>query len=538
MNGAMSIILYILVFVVVICLSRFFTYLSNILVSKRLMKNLDPKALYPDQPPETREKTLEHLKSILDVMADYVKKKAWYRFVLIAGLIDGILVFFGITLQNFWIWVPIVALMMLMTFLEFMPFRYNCKKADALGDTCSLRCKNDEDLIKLTEDVQNDYRKFLEQIERTSRGPWKIFCGICIAAVVFLIGAQADYFFRAKEIEPGVWQKGRYQYRILDDETAEIVKYTGIWKKTRVPASFQGRAVTSIGEEAFRCPSGDYLPLGRKEVESVRLPDSLRRIGNGAFEGCHELSSLSIPDSVTWIGDNAFRGCGLTEIILPDSLAHIGAYAFAGCEISGIYIPDAVTEIGANPFLYCQKLESIEISENHPLLQLCGNALCDKVTATLIWCSGVNTLTSYTVPEGIRSIGDDAFSDFKMLRQVVLPESLESIGMSAFEYCRSLEKIVIPAGVTTIRTGAFQGCASLSDVTIPEGVTAIEEYAFANCQQLDSVKIPDSVHEFGKWKLFPQDTVWIVYPGSDAEAYCRSNHLEYRYYEEQKNVVN
>ena len=38
--------------------------------------------------------------------------------------------------------------------------------------------------------------------------------------------------------------------------------------------------------------------------------------------------------------------------------------------------------------------------------------------------------------------------------------------------------VVIPEGVTSIGADAFRGCSSLSEITIPEEVTSIGNYAF------------------------------------------------------------
>ena len=89
--------------------------------------------------------------------------------------------------------------------------------------------------------------------------------------------------------------------------------------------------VTSIGEYAFN----------RCSLSSIKLPDSLTSIGNGAFVNCRSLSSIKLPDSLTSIGGSAFSGCSnLSSIKLPDSLTSIGEGAFWGCSrLSSIIIP-------------------------------------------------------------------------------------------------------------------------------------------------------------------------------------------------------
>ena len=81
---------------------------------------------------------------------------------------------------------------------------------------------------------------------------------------------------------------------------------------------------------------------------------------------------------------------------------------------------------------------------------------------------------------------------------VVIPEGVTSIGIQAFSYCESLTNVVIPAGVTRIGYAAFSGCRALESVTIPDGVTSIGYLAFSYCSALESVTIPEGVTEIGK----------------------------------------
>jgi hypothetical protein len=50
-----------------------------------------------------------------------------------------------------------------------------------------------------------------------------------------------------------------------------------------------------------------------------------------------------------------------------------------------------------------------------------------------------------------------------------------------------LESIVIPEGVTTIGDNAFYGCTNLKSIVIPESVTSIGQGAFLYCQNLTEI---------------------------------------------------
>lgn len=148
--------------------------------------------------------------------------------------------------------------------------------------------------------------------------------------------------------------------------------------------------------------------------------------------------------------------------------------------------------------------------------------------------SGCEDLTSVTVSEGVTSIGIEAFSDCKGLINVAIPSSVTNIDFSAFMGCSSLIAIqvnsgnlkytsedgvlltkardtlvhypagklgdyVIPNSVTSIGAWAFRDCSNLTSVTIPSGVTHIEGTAFYNCSSLTNITIPSSVTDIGGW---------------------------------------
>ena len=63
---------------------------------------------------------------------------------------------------------------------------------------------------------------------------------------------------------------------------------------------------TSIAEDAF---------YGATDIEYVHLPDSLRRIEDSAFYGCH-VGDLVLPPNLEYIGQDAFYGAlGRTLVI-------------------------------------------------------------------------------------------------------------------------------------------------------------------------------------------------------------------------------
>ena len=230
-------------------------------------------------------------------------------------------------------------------------------------------------------------------------------------------------------------------------------------KNTIIPNS-----VTTIERYAFE---------GCSDLTSITIPNSVTTIGDEAFWGCSSLTSIKvesgnrvydsrsdcnaiikkennelivgckntiIPNSVRSIGWGAFEGCsGLTSITIPNSVTSIGRYAFLRCSnLSSITIPNSVTSIGDFAFNYCSGLTSIIVES--------GNRVYDsRNDCNAIIKTGTNELI----------VG---------CKNTIIPNSVKSIGWAAFWGCSDLTSITIPNSVTSIGNGAFAYCPKLADV--------------------------------------------------------------------------
>ena len=75
-------------------------------------------------------------------------------------------------------------------------------------------------------------------------------------------------------------------------------------------------------------------------INTVKIPDSVKRIEDFAFSGCESLKSISIPKGVIDIGDKTFSRCiSLQDISINSTTIHIGEDVFCECSsLKHIYV--------------------------------------------------------------------------------------------------------------------------------------------------------------------------------------------------------
>ena len=239
-------------------------------------------------------------------------------------------------------------------------------------------------------------------------------------------------------------------------------------------------------------------------------------IGDNAFSGCTGITKITLPDTVKTIGKYAFVNCSsLNSIVMPKNLVSIGESAF--CEASAlasINIPASVTSIGVRAFYKCKALSSITVDAGNKYYTIgADGVLYNKDKTVIVQYPAGSKAESYTVPNGVKSIGAHAFCSAANLKSVSFPASLTAIEECAFLFAYDLEGVVIPSTVTSVDGNAFC-CTGIKTAVIQEGLTSIPGQLFGNCAHIESVSIPLSVTAIDLSAFYGCDNLDIYYNGT------------------------
>ena len=99
----------------------------------------------------------------------------------------------------------------------------------------------------------------------------------------------------------------------------------------------------------------------------------------------------------------------------------------------------------------------------------------------------------YEIPEGITTIGKNAFMRCYKLKSVEIPSSVTHIGECSFSICKNLEEIVIPSSVTNIDSACFFACINLTELKLPQQLTHIPTLLCFDCKKLTKVTLSSKV---------------------------------------------
>ncbi|EAY12572.1 surface antigen BspA-like [Trichomonas vaginalis G3] len=221
----------------------------------------------------------------------------------------------------------------------------------------------------------------------------------------------------------------------------------------------------TLPKNLVEIPDFAFLNTG---IKAIAIPQSVKIIGESAFQGCKNLKSISFEGTdVTEFPKNLFNGCvSLEKIVLPAGLEQIHDYALARTKIQEFVAPASLKEIGKS-FLYANnKIHTVDLSAVE----------IDSIPDYAF--SGCTSLTTFKPSNGFSSVGvmsfaGCAFTSFPF-------KSVTTVANASFANCSrltdadlsNLHRPIIPPHI-------FYGCSVLEVVKLPHGSLVFGDFAFA-----------------------------------------------------------
>lgn len=305
-----------------------------------------------------------------------------------------------------------------------------------------------------------------------------------------------------------------------------------------VPDTLNGVTVSAIADHAF---------LG--EGGTVTLPDSVRKIGDAAFEwsarvrvspenpwfftdeegclyskdlrvmyhynGASERSTFTVPEGVEVLRSDVFLNLlNLKKVILPSTLRELGCNSLfelglhvvlrSNIEVVGEFVfhhmPSEASLTVSSGVTYlptellAQFSGEVLIEAGNPRYEAQDGVVYDTVAREAVFCK--RTAVSAVVREGTLSIGPKAFERCRSLKSITLPEGLRSIGENAFDECYHLTCVVLPDSVEVLEKEALYGCSGLEKINLPKNLQRIGDNAWGFVD-FTALKLPSGLEEIG-----------------------------------------
>lgn len=316
---------------------------------------------------------------------------------------------------------------------------------------------------------------------------------------------QTEYFrniynkIRRIIVEDGITEIGEYAFwggavgnpkaslfaNIWSVEVSDSVKIIGesaFNKCLNLSNVYIGTGIEEIGNYAFSYTSLKHIMVSDNNMYFKALEDVLySKDMSVLYRYCSDKRSFSVPENVQIIGEDAFGGNkSLERMDIPSSVSRIKSEAFSDWEKEKeLHFAGDVPEMGSSTFsnskvrIYCSEDWKAETI----LKNYGGEIRWFKPSGEIKFVVQDSKLVKY--------IGNDI--------NVIVPENLKIKIINSFSFNKNLESIRLPKGVETIDSYAFCECVKLKSVIIPESVTNIGYGAFEHCNKLTNIELPQNI---------------------------------------------
>ncbi|MBR3953421.1 MAG: leucine-rich repeat protein [Oscillospiraceae bacterium] len=193
----------------------------------------------------------------------------------------------------------------------------------------------------------------------------------------------------------------------------EMGDYTEVWLEDGVWGS--------------SAPWGGYY----NRIKTITIEEGVENIGEMAFYRINLEKAPEIAGTVRRIEGWAFLVVSFEGgLTIPEGVEYIGVRAVSSCNFEWVSIPSTATVIEELAFGFSSGIKNINVSEDNPKFASVDGILCNKAGTKIIQFP-LGRTGKYTIPDGIKTIGSNAFWN-SSLSYIVVPESVKILEDSAF----------------------------------------------------------------------------------------------------------
>ncbi len=186
---------------------------------------------------------------------------------------------------------------------------------------------------------------------------------------------------------------------------------------------------------------------------------------------------------------SAIPSSTIGDITVPETLgghpvAEIDSYAFFSCDsLTSVTIPEGVKTIGDSAFYHCSSLTNISIPDSlteikEDAFQMCNPMLYDT-----------NTISNIKLIDGwVVGFLSPRIADVKL-------HNIRGMAYGACADYNDLETLEISGNFKCIGRNAFSNCKSLRNIVIDAPIEIIDDSAFFRCTELLHIELPSTVKE-------------------------------------------
>ena len=215
-----------------------------------------------------------------------------------------------------------------------------------------------------------------------------------------------------------------------------------------------------FGRGAMTDYDWDQSPFAhRQDIKHIDIQEGITSIGEKVFMDV-KAETVDIPKSVTKIGDGAFWACtsftAINYYSTRDDWENVnvlynndldGDYMFFFLRGECGYAVNYLLDLQTGELTVSGRGEMFDYDEDN------RSPFYDS-----------EDIISLVVKSGVSRIGSYAFNYCTYLESVEISNTVSSIGASAFEFCYGMKEIKLGSGISSIGYRAFEGCTKLNKV--------------------------------------------------------------------------